>query len=241
MRGLRTTTAMLALMAIPVPAIAQDSDTPAPAPTDVPSGDIITGDMPPPIPTDMPITEEQVDATLPPAEQTAAPSGAQIYTPADFARFAPRSALDMLNQVPGFDIITNDQGRGLGQASDNVIINGERVASKSESLFDVLQRIPANRVLRIEIVDGATLGIPGLAGQIANVFTTGGKISGRYEWRAVARPKYAKTSYAAGEVSVSGSTPRLEWGLAATHSIGRGGAGGNRGAFITDGAGNLTE
>src|SRR6186713_2838359 len=240
MRGLRTTTAMLALMAIPVPAIAQDSDTPAPAPTDVPSGDIITGDMPPPIPTDMPITEEQVDATLPPAEQTAAPSGAQIYTPADFARFAPRSALDMLNQVPGFTIITNDQGRGLGQASDNVIINGERVATKSESLFDVLQRIPATRVVRIEIVDGATLGIPGLSGQIANVITSGGEVSGRYEWRGRWRPQYAKTSYAGGEVSVGGSTPRLDWNLAATLNVGRGGAGGNRGTTIYDGAGNVT-
>ena len=59
-----------------------------------------------------------------------------------------------------------------------------------------------------EIVDGATLGIPGLSGQVANVFTTGGAISGRYEWRGVWRPKYAKPSYAAGEISVSGSTSR---------------------------------
>ena len=242
MRGLRNTTAVLALVVLPVPALAQDDgDTPSAEPPAGPPGEVVTGDMPPPMPTDMPITDEQLDASLPPAERTAAPSGAQVYTPADFARFAPRSALDMLNQVPGFDIVTGEQGRGLGQANDNVIINGERVASKSENLFDVLQRIPANRVQRIEIVDGATLGIPGLSGQVANVFTSGGAISGRYEWRAVARPKYAKTSYAAGEISVSGSTSRLDWNLAATHNIGRGGAGGNRGATITDGAGVLTE
>jgi hypothetical protein len=239
MRGLLVTGVALAALVLPGMALAQDGAEPAKV--DPPPADVVTGDMPPPMPTDMPITEEQIDAQLPPVEATAAPSGGgQVYTPEDFARFAPRSALDMLNQVPGFDIITNDQGRGLGQASDNVIINGERVASKSESLFDVLQRIPAARVVRIEIVDGATLGIPGLSGQVANVFTTGGAISGRYEWRGVWRPRYAKPSYGAGEISVSGSTARLEWNLAATHNIGRGGAGGNRGTRITDGAGTVT-
>lgn len=238
MKGLLTTGVALAALTLPGAALAQVSATPKVDAAEAPPAE--TGDMPPPMPTDLPVTDDQVDAALPPAAQTAGASGAQVYTPEDFARFAPRSALDMLNQVPGFDIVTNDQGRGLGQASDNVIINGERVASKSESLFNVLQRIPANRVVRIEIVDGATLGIPGLSGQVANVFTTGGAISGRYEWRGVWRPQYAEPSFAAGELSVSGSTSRLEWNLAATHNIGRGGAGGNSGTTITDGNGNVT-
>src|SRR5690606_19887169 len=168
-------------------------------------------------------------------------SGREVYTPADFARFAPRNALDMIRQVPGFTIVTSDQGRGLGQASDNVLIDGERHTSKSDSLVDTLARIVASRVGRVEIVDGATLGIPGLSGQAANVVTKEGAITGRYEYRAIWRPKYAKTSYGAGEISLSGSTPRLEWTAAFTHNIGRGGAGGNVGTFITDGAGVLTE
>jgi outer membrane cobalamin receptor len=185
MRGLLTTGVALAALVLPGIALAQDSATPpkTTGPAESPSADVVTGDMPPPIPTDMPITDEQVDATQDPETQAAPTSGAQVYTPRTSPRFAPRSALDMLGQVPGFTIITNDQGRGLGQASDNVIINGERVASKSESLFDVLQRIPTARVVRIEIVDGATLSIPGLSGQVANVVTKGGAISGRYEWR----------------------------------------------------------
>jgi hypothetical protein len=239
MRGLLATGVALAALVLPRIALAQEGAE-APKSEETSPAEVVTGDMPPPLPTDMPITDVQVDAALPPAEATAAPSGAQVYTPEDFTRFAPRSALDMLNQVPGFDIITGDQGRGLGQASDNVIINGERVASKSENLFDVLQRIPATRVVRIEIVDGATLGIPGLSGQVANVFTEGGAVSGRYEWRGVFRPHYAKPSFAAGEVSVSGSTSRLEWNLAATHNVSRGGAGGNRGTTIYDGAGTAT-
>lgn len=232
MRGLLTTSVALATMSLPMAALAQDSAEPVP--------EVLTGDMPPPMPTDMPIDDGQAAAAAIPDALAGATAGAQVYTPADFARFAPRSALDMLGQVPGFTIISNDQGRGLGQASDNVIVNGARVATKSESLFDVLQRIPAARVVRIEIVDGATLGIPGLSGQVANVVTAGGAISGRFEWRGSARPHYAKPSFIGGEVSVSGSTSTLEWNLAATHNVSRGGAGGNRGTTIYDGFGNVT-
>src|SRR5688500_5347675 len=45
----------------------------------------------------------------PPAEtgtnpDAQAPIASRTYTPQDFARFAPRTALDMLRQVPGFVI-----------------------------------------------------------------------------------------------------------------------------------------
>jgi hypothetical protein len=169
------------------------------------------------------------------------PRGREVYTPEDFARFAPRNALDMLNQVPGFTIVSQDQGRGLGQANDNVIVNGERIASKSEGVFDALRRIPTNRVERIEIVDGSTLGIPGLSGQVANIVTKGGGISGRFEYRAMWRPRYAKPSYGGGEISLSGTTPRVEWSAAYSHGTGRGGAGGGEGTVITDAFGNVTE
>ena len=42
--------------------------------------------------------------------------------PADFARFAPKTAYDMLAQVPSFTIRTRRHSeRGLGQASENVL------------------------------------------------------------------------------------------------------------------------
>ena len=41
-----------------------------------------------------------------------------VYTPADFARFAPKTAYDMLAQVPSFTIRDPDTTeRGLGQAT----------------------------------------------------------------------------------------------------------------------------
>ena len=181
---------------------------------------------------------ETGDAAQPVAIETAT---GEVYTPADFERFAPRNALDMLNQVPGFRLQQQDQARGLGQASENVLINGERLASKSDSVVTQLSRIAADRVVRIEIVDAATFGIPGLSGQVANVITSGGAISGRFEYRAVWRPKYARTSYGGGEISLTGTSGNVEWTGAYSHGTGRGGAGGGRGTFIYDGNGNLLE
>src|SRR4051812_2704094 len=84
----------------------------------------------------------------------------RVYRPADFARFAPKTAYDMLVQIPSFTIHTTDnRTRGLGQASENVLINGERIANKSGGAVDQLQRTSATNVERIEIVDAATLGI----------------------------------------------------------------------------------
>jgi hypothetical protein len=189
------------------------------------------------------LAQETGDMSVPQADEGPEPQsrGLEVYMPEDFARFAPRNALDMLNQVPGFTIVSQDQGRGLGQANDNVLINGDRIASKSDGVFDSLRRIPTDRVERIEIVDGSTLGIPGLSGQVANVVTRDGGLSGRFEYRALWRPRYAKPSYGGGEISLSGTTPRLEWSAAYSHGVGRGGAGGGEATVITDALGTVTE
>lgn len=163
----------------------------------------------------------------------------RTFLPEDFDRFAPKNALDMLNQVPGFSIRGGGGGRGLGQATENVLVNGQRLSSKSDNIFDQLRRINAGQVERIEIVDGATLDLPGLSGQVANVYTSSGAISGRYEYRTIHRPKYAEPSYFGGEVSASGTLSTFEWSLAYTHGTGRGAAGGP--GYIADGFGNRTE
>jgi hypothetical protein len=168
-----------------------------------------------------------------------AADGRQIYTPADFAKFAPSNARDMLGQVPGFSLRTEDQARGLGEATANVLFNGARVTTKSEGVDAQLGRISIDRVVRIEIVDGATLGIPGLSGQVANVITRASGISGRFEYRAQFRPQYAKPNWIAGEASVSGTKGPVEWTLALTNNNGRGGAGGA--AWAYSGSSALTQ
>ncbi len=81
------------------------------------------------------------------------------YDAAFFTPYAPMNALQMIERVPGFTLEVGDSElRGFGQAAGNVVINGQRPSSKSETLDDVLARVPASRVARIEIGPGDLFG-----------------------------------------------------------------------------------
>jgi outer membrane receptor for ferrienterochelin and colicins len=151
----------------------------------------------------------------------------RVYTPADFARFAPKTAYDMLTQVPGFTIQGVDTSvRGLGQASENVLINGQRVANKLGAI-DQLQRTPASNVERIEIVDAASLGIAGLTGQVANVILNQTKkASGQFEYIADGRAHFAKPELFGGSVSYSGTEGPVDYTFSVLNNYGRGAIGG---------------
>lgn len=136
----------------------------------------------------------------------------QTFSPAYFERFAPQTALDMLNQVPGFSIRTSGGGRGLGQGGTNVLINGARVTSKDTNVTDILSRSPAATVVRIEIADAASLGVTGLSGQVANVVLDRSNLSGSYEYRASFR-KDVRPLLTSGGASISGSKGALDFTL----------------------------
>lgn len=167
------------------------------------------------------------DAPPPEAPAPANVEGRQSFTAADFARFAPKNALDMLRNVPGFQIRADQSGaRGLGQATDNVLVNGQRLAAKSDSLFSQLARIPADSVVRIDIVDGATLSIPGLSGQAADVITKPDAFSGQFSWNGEARAHFTRPRYTNAEVSVKGTVGKVEYSAALSNDTGGGGFGG---------------
>lgn len=85
--------------------------------------------------------------------------GRTLYQAAFFQQFAPTTALQVVERVPGFRLEDIDQDvRGFGQAAGNVVINGERPSAKSESLETILMRIPASRVLRVEVGPGDGFG-----------------------------------------------------------------------------------
>lgn len=136
-------------------------------------------------------------------------NGAQRYTPTDLARFAPRTALDMVEKIPGFVIITGNNGgdRGLGAARENILINGERIASKATDARTALSRIGAAQVAYIDIVDGASLNVPGLNGQVANVVLVAGAGVDRFRttlrWQPEWRPRLAD-NWLNGEISTTG-------------------------------------
>ena len=111
-----------------------------------------------------------------PAEAAQAPGtdGRTVYPVAYFAPFAPSNALQIVQRVPGFSLeLGNQDVRGFGQAAGNVVINGQRPSSKSDTLETILARIPASRVARVEIGPGDLFGSE-FAGkpQVVNVVTT---------------------------------------------------------------------
>jgi hypothetical protein len=198
--------------AIAAPALAQESPT--------------TGDTPPPAAA---TTAASTDS-----------SARQVFTAADFARYAPTNAYDMLNQVPGFSIRDNENLRGLGQATGNVLFNGERPSNKGDDMYTQLSRIPAGNVERIEIVDGATLDIPGLSGQVANIVYRADSFSGQFSWKPEFRAHYTDPLFTRGDVSVRGRSGTVEYEVALNNDgARRSGAGGP--TIITDGAGLITE
>jgi hypothetical protein len=165
----------------------------------------------------------QTTPTTPPAAPV---EGSRTYVPADFAQFAPKTALDMLNRVPGFGIKQEDDERGLGEASGNVVINGQRLSGKSNDVVTELSRIPAQDVERIEIVDGATLKISGLSGQVANVIVRSGGIKGQWQYRPEFRSYYTDPLFTRFDVSVSGTKGPVQYTIGVDNRGNRSGAGG---------------
>ncbi len=162
--------------------------------------------------------------------------GVRVFTPEDFARFTPRTALDMVQQIPGFTISEADDRRGLGQATDNVLLNGKRISGKTNDAITALSRISAENVIRIEVLEGATLDIPGLAGQVVNVESANSEsISGRFEWRPQFRLRRVSPNLFPGEISVSGQVSNFDYTVSLENDAFRSGAAGEEQVIDSNG------
>jgi hypothetical protein len=95
-------------------------------------------------------------ATTPAAAAAAEAAAPQSYAPEYFSQFQAGTAMDMANRLPGFVFDGGNPSRG---AAGNVLINGKRPTSKTDPLSDVLGRIPAAAVDRIEVINGGGGGI----------------------------------------------------------------------------------
>ena len=97
----------------------------------------------------------------PPLEAAPEASGRGVisYPPAFFADARPTTALEMVERLPGFVLDTGDNVRGFEGAAGNVLIDGRRPASKSDDLGEILRRIPAGQVERIDLIRGGAPGI----------------------------------------------------------------------------------
>ncbi|MGJ8560911.1 MAG: hypothetical protein ACSHX3_11800 [Litorimonas sp.] len=129
-----------------------------------------------------------------------------------FDTFAPRTAADMIERLPGFQLTAGSEDRGLGAGGANVLINGQLITGKGETPLEQLSRIPATNVLHIEIVDGETLDIPGLNGPVADIVTRGGQTSGTWRWSPEFRPRN-EAALARGAVALTRQAGKLSLGF----------------------------
>ena len=86
--------------------------------------------------------------------------GVLVFEPAFFAESRPDTALDLIARLPGFAFESGDSGtRGLAGTAGNVLIDGRRPSTKSDSLDQILRRISAAGVARVELIRGGAPGI----------------------------------------------------------------------------------
>ena len=139
-----------------------------------------------------------------------------VYDAAFYAQFAPRTALDMINQTPGFSFDGgDDQTRGFSGAVGNVLIDGERLGAKSQTLEDVLLRVPASEVLRVEILRGADVaGDASNKAVLANVIRT--RTAGGGTWMAGFEMTNQKQPTPTGRFAWSGRSEDREYSIGAT-------------------------
>jgi hypothetical protein len=162
-----------------------------------------------------------------------------VYEAAFYGAFAPRTALDMIEQTPGFPLDApdgDDEVRGFSGAVGNVLIDGQRLGAKSQSLRDVLGRVGAREVLRIEVLRGsAVAGDASGASVLANVVRT--PAAGGGTWEAGFEYTNEHKPTPSGKFGWSGRKETTEYSVGGnlyTHDHT------NPGSFtITDGSGSL--
>ena len=144
--------------------------------------------------------------TVAEVSDTASAPDRNVYPASYFEAYVPRTALDMVRRIPGFQIRSGDTGRrGLGQGGANVLINGERLTGKTNP-FDELDQVLATSVVEIRVLEGATLSIPGLSGQVIDVTVSRPDgLKGTWEWNPQFRRRLEPNLLNA-ELNISGET-----------------------------------
>ncbi len=138
------------------------------------------------------------------AQETLEENAIVTYAPSFFDRYQPNTALDMVNQLPGFQLDDGDDLRGFGGSIGNVLINDRYPSTKQDKPSAILLRIAASRVAKIELIRVQVRDID-LRGRpvVANVvLAEDGKAATR--WEASLRKNFEITSLTpAGSISVS--------------------------------------
>lgn len=133
-----------------------------------------------------------------------------IYQPAFFEAYNPLTASDMVAQIPGFALAFVSNKRGLGQGQGNLLINHKRPNTKSSISAEILSRIAASSVLRIEILQEGSPELAGQSGLIANIITrSSSELTGTWVAQIAAHKEGLVRPGA--RLSVNGSTQKSDY------------------------------
>ncbi len=147
--------------------------------------------------------DQQVEVTIPGVATTA--EDIVSYPNSFFDRYQPLTALDMVKQVPGFLLENNNESRGMGGALGNLLINDRRPSAKQDQPEDILARIPADIVERIELIRGQVREID-LRGQsnLINIILSEDDNTASIKWEAFLRRTFGYGNISpAANISVS--------------------------------------
>src|SRR3569833_3460684 len=135
-----------------------------------------------------------------------------VYDAGFFAQYAPRSAYDIVRRIPGFTLDLGNSSaasgvdvRGFAGTAGNIVLNGGRPSSKSETRDVLLSRIPASRVVRVEVGPGDLYGADySSKTQVANlILKEGGGTAGNVTVTAVRHWMGKIIPFAGGSISFS--------------------------------------
>jgi hypothetical protein len=165
-------------------------------------------------------------------------AGITSYVQAFFIESNPATALDMLARLPGFTFNGGSTTRGFSGSAGNVLIDGSVAATRSVGLDEILRRIPASNVERIDVIRGGGAGID-MQGfpVVANVIRKSAQITGGAIQIAPAANNNGNY-LASGRAEISHRTNHFSFdGALETESNGFGGPGPTAGAGSRVGAG----
>ncbi len=144
-----------------------------------------------------------------------------------FDQYAPVTLLDMLQRVPGVPEILNENRRqrggggggannraerGFGSGGDQILIDGKRLAGKSNNIDDTLGRISADQVERVELIRGASSGLDVQSqGLVINIILAAGASTSTTFWKVTSETKVGHEAGLEFLVSHSGSTGNLDY------------------------------
>ncbi|PCI75344.1 MAG: hypothetical protein COB20_13140 [SAR86 cluster bacterium] len=164
------------------------------------------------------------------AQNTEGENSTVIYSAEYFSQWAPITAKDMLDRIPGQDNSSprgggggipggggnpSSGGRGLGggnSGGNEILINGKRTAGKNNQTSDLLARISADQVKEFQIIRGTSgdLDVRG-SGQVVNVVLLEELSNSSISYEANVRRAQDGEYVPGGVASVSGRNGNLNF------------------------------